>query len=156
LIKSGETRDREAALKLIGEIREKVIADPSIFEQMAREYSEDTGSAAKGGALGPFARKRMVQQFSDAAFELKQQGELSDVVETKFGFHLIRLDKPYVHGIKPYEEVKEQIVKKLSGDIKKLIREEYLISLRDSPDALVNEKNIDAFLKNPLSASGSE
>lgn len=153
LIKPGETRDREAALKLIGEIREKVLADPSIFEEMARTHSDDQGSGAKGGSLGAFQRKRMVKPFTNAAFNLKEKGELSDVVETQFGFHLIRLDKPYVPGIKPFEEVKEQIVKKLSGDIKKLIREEYLISLRDAPDAVVNEKNIQEFLANPTSTN---
>lgn len=156
LVKSDQSRDREAALKLVGEIREKVLADPSVFEEMARTHSDDKVSGAKGGALGAFPRKRMVKPFTDAAFKLKATGELSDVVETQFGFHLIRLDKPYVPGIRPFEEVKVDIIKKLTGDVKKLIREEYLISLRDSPDVLVNEKNIDAFLQDPLSANGSK
>ena len=58
------------------------------FETLVEEYSDDLGSAARGGDLGEFGRQDMVAEFSDAAFKLKP-GELSDVVESQFGFHVI-------------------------------------------------------------------
>ncbi len=61
------------------------------FAQVATKYSEDQGTASRGGDLGWFERKRFVQPFDEAAFSLKP-GELSGIVQTPFGFHLIRCD----------------------------------------------------------------
>lgn len=61
------------------------------FAKLAKEKSQDPGSAAQGGELGFFQRGDMVTPFEDAAFALKQVGELSDVVKTNFGYHIIQL-----------------------------------------------------------------
>jgi hypothetical protein len=62
------------------------------FDALAREHSQDPGSAARGGDLGFFSRGRMVQPFEEAAFEL-QPGEISPVVETPFGYHVIQVEE---------------------------------------------------------------
>jgi len=94
LIKVDAGADEEtkaAARARITEIQEKLAAGED-FAALATEFSEDTGSAAKGGELGFFSKGRMVPEFEEAAFRL-EPGGTSDVVESPFGFHLIRVDE---------------------------------------------------------------
>jgi peptidyl-prolyl cis-trans isomerase D len=85
------------------------------FEKLAKERSKDPGSATKGGDLGFFPRGRMVPSFDAAAFAL-EPGQLSEVVETPFGFHVIKVEEKKPGGPKPFESVREQIVKELTGE----------------------------------------
>jgi peptidyl-prolyl cis-trans isomerase C len=77
------------------------------FTQLARQYSQD-GAAQNGGDLGWFPREMMVKPFSDVAFSLKK-GEISGVVETQFGFHVIQcIDKKAAHKV-TYEEARPRV-----------------------------------------------
>jgi foldase protein PrsA len=69
----------------------KKLQDGAKFEDLAKEYSADTGSAQKGGDLGWFKKGEMVPEFETAAFSLKK-GETSGLVRTKYGYHIIRVD----------------------------------------------------------------
>src|SRR5690606_1996834 len=80
-------RTKEQALALALEIQEKA-ASGADFGELAKQHSDDPGSAANGGSLGTFDRSQMVQEFSEAAFVLPIGG-ISDVVESPFGFHVI-------------------------------------------------------------------
>jgi peptidyl-prolyl cis-trans isomerase D len=64
---------------------------PGTFAEVARRESQDPGSAVAGGSLGSFGRGMMVKPFEDAVFSMKK-GEISNLVETQFGFHIIKLD----------------------------------------------------------------
>ncbi len=81
----------EAARTQAQELLDRVLAGED-FAELAREYSEDPGTAQLGGDLGWFRRGRMVKEFEDAAFSLLP-GEISQVVETDFGFHIIKLER---------------------------------------------------------------
>jgi len=81
------TRTREEAFALAQEIRQRLLGGED-FEQIAKENSDDAGSAPMGGDLGRFRREQMVPEFSDAAFALAP-GDVSEVVESPFGFHVI-------------------------------------------------------------------
>jgi peptidyl-prolyl cis-trans isomerase SurA len=79
-----EARDKLAAL------RARIVKGEK-FSTLAVLYSEDPGSAAKGGELGLFTRGSMAPEFESAAFNLKNKGDLSEVIKTKFGYHLLQL-----------------------------------------------------------------
>ena len=80
--------EKLAARKKIEDIQKKIEAGDD-FADLARQYSEGP-SNVNGGDLGYFDRKKMVKPFSDAAFDLKP-GQVSDIVETQFGYHLIKV-----------------------------------------------------------------
>ena len=82
------TRSREEAFARASEIRERILAGED-FTELAREYSDDRGSAQVGGELGEFTRAQMVKPFADAAFAL-EPGGVSEVIESEFGFHVIQ------------------------------------------------------------------
>jgi len=82
------TRTRDEAKDRADEALAKVKSGVA-FEEVVAEYSDEPGAAERGGDLGKFSRKNMVKGFSDAAFKL-DVGHTSDIVETEFGFHIIR------------------------------------------------------------------
>ena len=95
---------RAKAEQLLAEVRKA----PNTFAEVARKNSQDPGSAEKGGDLDFVTRGAMVKPFEDAMFALKK-GEISNVVETEFGYHIIQLNdiKPAV--VPPFEKVRAAI-----------------------------------------------
>lgn len=90
------------------EVKQKLDAGGD-FAELAKEYSEDPGSKNNGGEVGWFPRGRMVGPFEDAAFSLKP-GEISEVVESPFGFNVLRVDDVREERQKPLDEVRDEIV----------------------------------------------
>lgn len=88
--KGASAAERDAARAKAQALLAEVQKSPNQFAELARKNSQDTGSAAKGGDLDFFGRGAMVKPFEEAAFALKK-GETSGVVETEFGFHIIRV-----------------------------------------------------------------
>ena len=109
---TAEGSDKATAKKMAEELLAQVRAKPADFEKLAREHSKDPGSAAQGGDLGFFGKGMMVKPFEEAVLKLKP-GEISDVVETDFGFHIIRLTELKPAEARPYEQVKPEIEREL-------------------------------------------
>ena len=86
----------------------KQIKGGTKFEDLARKYSEDPGSAKEGGSLGWIGKGRTVPEFEKAAFSLPK-GQVSDLVKSSYGFHIIRVDDRQDAHMKTLEEVKDQI-----------------------------------------------
>ncbi|CCY24864.1 ppiC-type peptidyl-prolyl cis-trans isomerase [Brachyspira sp. CAG:484] len=91
---------------------EKVLAevkkDPSQFAKVAKENSDDTTTAVKGGELGFFSAQEMVPEFSKAAFAMKPN-TVSGIVQTQFGYHIIMVTDRMAAGQEPFEKVKNDI-----------------------------------------------
>ncbi len=104
----GSAKDKDGARKLAQELLARIKARPDDFAKLAQEYSKDPGSAAKGGDLGFFGRGMMVKPFEEAAFGLKP-GDTSDIVESEFGLHLIRVSEVKGGAVAPFEQVKGKI-----------------------------------------------
>lgn len=79
------------------------------FAELAREHSDDPGSASQGGDLGTIEPGAMVEPFQEALFALEAEGALSEPVRTRFGYHIIKLTEYQPATVKPLEEVREQI-----------------------------------------------
>ncbi|CAN7327443.1 SurA N-terminal domain-containing protein [Polaromonas sp. LjRoot131] len=102
---SAPAADREKAKAKAQELLALVKKSPDSFAEVARKNSQDPGSAAKGGDLDFFARGSMVKPFADAAFAMKK-GEISDVVESEFGYHIIKLTDVKQRG---FEELRPEL-----------------------------------------------
>ncbi|MDN5251145.1 peptidylprolyl isomerase [Betaproteobacteria bacterium LSUCC0117] len=104
----------KAAEEKAKELLARVKGDPTQFAQLAKENSQDPGSAQNGGDLGFFGPGAMVQAFNDAVFAMKK-GEISDIVRTDFGLHIIQLTDVKSAEIKPYEAMRASILDDLRG-----------------------------------------
>ncbi|MDP2832816.1 MAG: SurA N-terminal domain-containing protein [Pseudomonadota bacterium] len=102
---------RAKAEQILAEVKKA----PAQFGELARKHSQDPASGEKGGDLGSFTRDMMVKPFSDATFQMKL-GAISELVETQFGYHIIRLD-----GIVPGAKIGYEVAK---GDIQKELRQQ--------------------------------
>lgn len=97
------------------------------FEELAKEYSKDPGSAKQGGDLGYFTKEKMVKEFADAAFAMKK-GQVSAPVKSQFGWHIIKVEDNRPVTVPTYNAVKEQLrqqvqEKKLADYIKSLVKD---------------------------------
>lgn len=115
----GDAASREAAKAKIESIKNE-IENGADFAELAKKYSQDTGSAEEGGDLGWVAIGEMVKPFEQALFAMelsdKGQASVSDVVETQFGYHLIKLDDIRSETIEPLEAKRAEFEDELKAD----------------------------------------
>jgi len=109
---SASEKEEENAKEKIEEIQKKLEKGVD-FATLARKYSQDSSSAEKGGDLEFFTYSQMIPSFSKAAFSLKKEGEVSGIVKSPFGYHLIKLTGIKQAYTEPFDKVKPQIKKLL-------------------------------------------
>lgn len=109
---SAPQAEQDMAKAKAEQLLQQVRQDPAKFADLARKYSQDPGSAANGGDLGYFGRGAMVKPFDAAAFALKV-GEISGLVKSDFGFHIIKLLAIKPSMVLPFDEARQGIVNKL-------------------------------------------
>ena len=106
--KDAPAAERDKAKAQAQALLEQVRKAPKTFAEVARKQSQDPGSAAKGGDLDFFARGAMVKPFEDTVFGMKE-GQISDLVETEFGFHIIQLTGIKLPKAPSFEAMRAQI-----------------------------------------------
>lgn len=108
--------ERQKARAKAESLLEDLRRTPARFAEVARKESQDPGSASQGGDLDFFSRGAMVKPFEDAVYAMKV-GEISPVVETDFGYHIIRLDAIRGGQKRPFDAVKAEIESEVRGQL---------------------------------------
>ncbi len=141
LIKFGDNKEKA---KTEAEAILKRVKAGEKFARLAKKYSEDEETAKKGGALGFFERGEMVRAFEDAAFSM-EKGAVSDLVESLYGYHIIKVLDKVEEKTKPLDEVR--------GEIRTVLEEEITRELAESKgddiyyETLKGSKSLEALTK---------
>lgn len=106
--KDAPAKDRTAAKAKAEALLAQLRKNPGDFARLAKENSQDPGSAERGGDLDFFGKGMMVKQFEDSAYKL-QKGQISDVVESEFGYHIIQVTDIKPGGVRTLDQVKDEI-----------------------------------------------
>ena len=131
--------EQDAAKAKAEQLLQQVRQNPAKFAELAKLNSQDPGSAANGGDLGFFGRGMMVKPFEDAVFSLKA-GEISGLVKSDFGYHIIKLLAVKASGGQPFEAVRHDIEDKLrhqkAGDMFAELAEKFSNTVYEQSDTL--------------------
>lgn len=128
-----EGRGEEEALALVQSLRERALQGED-FAALARDHSEDPSAKKNAGDLGFFRRGQMVAPFEEVAFAMQEPGTLSEPVQTRFGYHLIRYQERREPEQRSFEEVKDQIIQELQQKIANHARQTEVARVRSLPD----------------------
>ena len=135
---SSADKSKDALMSRIEELQQK-LRDGESFEELAREHSDDPGSAKQGGDLGWVATGEMVKPFEDALFAMSV-GEVSEVVETQFGLHLILLEDVRAPEIASLDDKRSEFEQELKQDLISNmfydISENMAVTAYENPDSL--------------------
>lgn len=139
------TKDRTEAeaLERANKVRSMLMAGGKLNE-LAAEYSEDPSAKSNVGDLGFFTRGKMIKEFEDAAFQLAKPGDVSDVVKTQFGYHVIQLIGKKDERQRDFDEVKEAIIAGLDSDYRDRQLEAHIQKIRNNHSIKLNAQAIDA------------
>ena len=148
LIRAQKRTDDEAR-KLAGELLEKIKGGAD-FEALAVEMSDEPSAKKSKGSVGTFSRGKMVKEFDEAAFAMTQPGQISEVVKTRFGYHIIRYNGRKPAQVTPFDDVKASIVAKLSSKYVGARMTDLVAAIRQNPSVKRHEAAIEGLKTEPL------
>jgi parvulin-like peptidyl-prolyl isomerase len=128
ILVSTEERGDEEAEALARSIHEQVTQEPSSFDELVRQHSEDPSAATNKGRFKGVKKGEMVGAFEKTAFAL-EAGEISEPVKTQFGYHIIRLDAHIEPRQLTFDEVKDQLMEREQARHEQRVQNDYLSSL---------------------------
>ena len=128
LISTDKRSDQEAR-DLVAFVWQLVEADPTRFDELVEEYSEDPSKSANGGRFRNVKRNDMVANFEKVSFELRNPGDISAPTETPYGYHIIRLNEKMPGEIPPFGAVKKQAMQQAQAEYLEEYRVKYIRQL---------------------------
>lgn len=133
-------KDSTTAVKKVQSIYQQLKEGES-WDDLCGQFSDDTNSKSKGGALPWFSTGQMVPSFAEAAFELQKIGEISEPIKTPYGWHIIRLDGK--KGVLPLDSLRRKIRQRISKDSRSQLSEKRFVAklqkengFKEYPDVL--------------------
>jgi len=133
------------AKKLIDSVYNELLNNNNVtFAEIAKKLSEDRTSGVKGGKLNKFGSGKMIEDFANVAFAIKNEGDISKPFQTQFGWHIIKLLKKY--PLKNFEELKDKLTKEVEKDERSnLIDKSVIKKLFEQYNIIVNNKALQQF-----------
>ena len=128
-----EDRSFEDALLLAKVLKAQLDEDPSRFDALVMEYSDDPAKSANGGRYPEMHRGQMVVTFERSAYAMDREGQISEPVKTEYGYHIIRLNKRYGNTVSEYDEVKSAAIDRVKRAYLENYSQNYLRKMLKDP-----------------------
>lgn len=138
----------DEALERAKEVRAQALAGTP-FEELAAKYSEDPSAKQNKGNLGFFTRGKMVKEFEEAAFGLKKPGDVSEVVKTSFGYHVIKLLAKEPGRIKPFAEVEKELLAREDEKYRNQRLQEHFSKIKNNKSIEINKEALERLSAKP-------
>jgi peptidyl-prolyl cis-trans isomerase C len=158
LIKSeGDSEEAERKAKQLAEkVRQLALAGEEPFAELALQYSQDSSVKENKGELGFISPGMTVKSFEKAAFALQEAGEISPVIKSQFGFHIIRLEQRQPARLRPFEQVKKELIAEIKRKHLNQVVQAHLSKIRNAKGIEMNGQALRNLIKPsspaPLSA----
>ena len=130
LISSNE-RSKEEALQLASSLKEQLVEDSTQFDPLVMEFSDDPSKGSNIGRIPRMKRGQMVKPFEDMSFSMENPGDISELVETEYGYHLIRLNNKFTPESVPFSQAKANTMVQVREKHMEENRARYLRALLD-------------------------
>lgn len=141
--------ERQEALEIANKVKAELDAG-SVFEDLVPIYSEDTLSKKNQGSLGVIKKDSISKPVVKAAFDLRKPGEISEVVESEFGFHIVKLVDRFPPQKQTFEQVKSNIIDILKKEYVQKRREAYFDELLERNNASIYEDLVEEYIAKGL------
>lgn len=142
-----KSRSKDEARRRAEEVRAKAVAGQD-FKELVKQYSDDPSARRNDGDLGHFPFAQMVPEFAKAAFAMKTPGEISPLVETEFGFHVIRYVDRKPARTPTYEELRAKLLEEKEREYRAQQTREIFNRLMESQDPKANMDEVKLLLDN--------